>query len=222
VLLMIHGGPFAQYGWRLFDEAQVYAGAGYAVVMGNPRGSSGYGEAHGSAIVGDVGERSAVDLLALLDAALAAGGLDASRVGVLGGSHGGYMTTWLAAHHGERFKAAISERAVNAIDSFTGSSDIGWFFSDWLYGEDLDGQRRQSPLTYADRIDLPMLIVHSEQDWRCPLEQAQRLFVALRRRGVPAEMLVFPGEGHELSRSGLPSHRVARFEAILEWWRRYL
>jgi dipeptidyl aminopeptidase/acylaminoacyl peptidase len=221
-LLMIHGGPFAQYGWRLFDEAQVYAGAGYAVVMGNPRGSSGYGEAHGSAIVGDVGEKSAVDLLALLDAALATGGLDASRVGVLGGSHGGYMTTWLAAHHGERFKAAISERAVNAIDSFTGSSDIGWFFSDWLYGEDLDGQRRQSPLTDADRIDLPMLIVHSEQDWRCPLEQAQRLFVALRRRGVPAEMLVFPGEGHELSRSGLPSHRVARFEAILDWWRRYL
>jgi dipeptidyl aminopeptidase/acylaminoacyl peptidase len=222
VLLMIHGGPFTQYGWRLFDEAQVYARAGYAVVMGNPRGSSGYGEAHGRSIIGDVGARSAEDLLALLDAALKAPDLDASRVGVLGGSHGGFMTTWLAAHHGDRFKAAISERAVNAIDSFTGSSDIGWFFGEDLYGPDAAQRDRQSPLTYADRIGIPTLIIHSEQDWRCPVEQAQRLYVALKLRGVPAELLLFPGEGHELSRSGLPSHRVARFEAILDWWRRWL
>src|SRR5690606_4379848 len=126
VLLMIHGGPFTQYGWRDFDEAQVYAGAGYAVVMGNPRGSSGYGQAHGQAVLGNVGEVSATDLLALLDAALAGdASLDRQRVGVLGGSHGGFMTTWMAAHHGDRFKAAISERAVNAIDSFIGTSDIG-------------------------------------------------------------------------------------------------
>jgi dipeptidyl aminopeptidase/acylaminoacyl peptidase len=223
VLLMIHGGPFAQYGWRLFDEAQVYAGAGYAVVMGNPRGSSGYGEAHGRAIMGNVGELSSVDLLALLDGALAADpSLDRSRVGVLGGSHGGFMTTWMAAHHGDRFRAAISERAVNAIDSFTGSADIGWFFPDDLYGPDLDQQAKQSPLTHADRISVPFLIIHSEHDWRCPVEQAQRLYVALKRRGVPVEMLLFPGEGHELSRSGLPSHRVARFEAILDWWGRHL
>jgi dipeptidyl aminopeptidase/acylaminoacyl peptidase len=222
VLLMIHGGPATQYGWRLFDEAQVYAGAGYAVVMGNPRGSSGYGEPHTRAVIGNVGEVSAVDLLTLLDGALTDSTLDGTRVGVLGGSHGGFMTTWLAAHHGDRFKAAISERAVNAIDSFTGSSDIGWFFSADLYGADSDQQAKQSPLTHADRIDLPMLIVHSEHDWRCPVEQAQRLYVALKRRGVPTELLLFPGEGHELSRSGLPSHRVARFDAILDWWQRYL
>jgi dipeptidyl aminopeptidase/acylaminoacyl peptidase len=222
VLLMIHGGPFSQYGWRLFDEAQVYAGGGYAVVMGNPRGSSGYGEAHGRAVMGDVGARSADDLLALLDAALKAGDLDGSRVGVLGGSHGGFMTTWLAAHHGDRFRAAISERALTAIDSFTGTSDIGCRFAADLYGPDPGQRQRQSPLEYADRIGIPMLIIHSEQDWRCPVEQAQRLFVALRLNGVPAELLLFPGEGHELSRSGLPSHRVARFEAILDWWRRHL
>lgn len=223
VLLMIHGGPCTQYGWRLFDEAQVYAGAGYAVVMGNPRGSSGYGESHARAVVGNVGEVSATDLLTLLDGALASDpSLDGSRVGVLGGSHGGFMTTWLAANHGDRFRAAISERAVNAIDSFTGSSDIGWFFSSDLYGPDSDQQVKQSPLTHADRIDIPMLIVHSEHDWRCPVEQAQRLFVTLKRRGIPVEFLLFPGEGHELSRSGLPSHRVARFEAILDWWRRHL
>jgi dipeptidyl aminopeptidase/acylaminoacyl peptidase len=222
LLLMIHGGPFTQYGWQRFDEAQVYAGAGYAVLMGNPRGSSGYGQAHGRAILGNVGEASSIDLLALLDAAVAREDIDGTRVGVLGGSHGGYMTTWLAAHHGDRFKAAISERAVNAIDSFTGSSDIGWFFADDLYGSDLEGQRRQSPLSYADQINTPMLIIHSEHDWRCPVEQAQRLYVTLKRRGVPAELLLFPGEGHELSRSGLPSHRVARFEAILDWWSRHI
>jgi dipeptidyl aminopeptidase/acylaminoacyl peptidase len=222
LLLMIHGGPFAQYGRALFDEAQVYAGAGYAVLMGNPRGSSGYGQAHGRAIIGNVGEASTVDLMALLDAALADPALDAGRVGVLGGSHGGYMTTWLAAHEAPRFRAAISERAVNAIDSFTGSSDIGWFFADDLYGAEPERQRAQSPLTYADRIGIPMLIIHSEHDWRCPVEQAQRLYVTLHRRGVPVELLLFPGEGHELSRSGLPSHRVARFEAILDWWSRWL
>ncbi|WP_345629049.1 S9 family peptidase [Rugosimonospora acidiphila] len=222
VLLMIHGGPFAQYGWGLFDEAQVYAGAGYAVVMGNPRGSSGYGQAHGQAIRGNVGEASAVDLLTLLDAALADSSLDARRVGVLGGSHGGFMTTWMAGHHGDRFKAAISERAVNAIDSFSGSSDIGWFFADDLYGPDPERQRQQSPLTYADGITIPTLIIHSESDWRCPVEQAQRLYVALRRRGVTTELLLFPGEGHEMSRAGLPSHRIARFEAILDWWSRHL
>jgi dipeptidyl aminopeptidase/acylaminoacyl peptidase len=223
VLLMIHGGPFFQYGWSLFDEAQVYAGAGYAVVYGNPRGSSGYGEAHAQAVMGNVGEVSATDLLALLDAALDGDpSLDRNRVGVLGGSHGGFMTTWLAAHHGDRFRAAISERAVNAIDSFTGSSDIGSWFADDLYGPDLARQAAQSPLTYADQIDIPMLLIHSEQDWRCPVEQAQRLFVTLRRRGVPVELLLFPGEGHELSRSGRPRHRVARFEAILDWWSRYL
>ncbi len=222
VLLMIHGGPFTQYGWKLFDEAQVYARAGYAVVMGNPRGSSGYGQAHGQHILGNVGELSTVDLVALLDKALEDPSLDSSRVGVLGGSHGGYMTTWLAAHEGQRFKAAVSERAVNAIDSFTGSSDIGWFFANDLYGTDPGQQQAQSPLAYADKIDLPILIIHSEQDWRCPVEQAQRLYVTLRRRGVTTELLLFPGEGHELSRSGLPSHRIARFDAILDWFSRYL
>ncbi|WP_067137379.1 S9 family peptidase [Microtetraspora malaysiensis] len=222
VLLMIHGGPFAQYGWHVFDEAQIYASAGYAVVMGNPRGSSGYGQAHGRHVFGDVGRLTALDLLALFDAALATGGLDASRAGVLGGSHGGFMTTWMAAHHGDRFKAAISERAVNAIDSFHGSSDIGWSFARDLYGEDPARWVEQSPLTHADKIDKPFMIIHSEHDWRCPVEQAQRLFVKLQLRGVETELLLFPGEGHELSRSGLPSHRVARFDAILDWWGRHL
>ncbi|HUH07894.1 MAG TPA: S9 family peptidase [Egibacteraceae bacterium] len=221
VVLMVHGGPFAQYGWTLFDEAQVCAGAGYAVVMGNPRGSSGYGEAHGRAIIGALGAKDADDLLALLDGALEDPDLDGQRIGVMGGSYGGFMTTWLAART-DRFAAGISERAVNAWDSFLGTSDIGWFLVSAYCGEDPDGHLAQSPLTYADDITAPMLLIHSEQDWRCPIEQAQRLYERLHRTGAPAELLVFPGEGHELSRSGLPSHRVARFEAILEWWERHL
>lgn len=222
VLLVVHGGPFTQFGYSFFDEAQVYAGAGYAVVLVNPRGSSGYGEAHGRAVVGRFGGPDRDDLLSLLDAALLVPGLDSSRVGVMGGSYGGLMTTWLAAHDGNRFLAAISERALNAWDSFTGSSDIGWWFTDSYVGTDPAEVRAQSPLTYVDRIEMPMLLIHSEQDWRCPLEQAQRLFVSLSRRRSDAELLLFPGEGHELSRSGLPSHRLARFAAVLEWWGRQL
>jgi dipeptidyl aminopeptidase/acylaminoacyl peptidase len=221
VVLMVHGGPFAQYGWTLFDEAQVYAGAGYAVVMGNPRGSAGYGESHGRAIVGDFGNLDAADVLALLDAALADPDLDEDRVGVMGGSYGGYMTTWLVGHT-DRFRAGISERACNAFDSFEGTSDIGWEFVRHYVGTDPQRLAAQSPLTHVDRIRTPMLLIHSEHDWRCPVEQAQRLFVALKQRKVEVELLLFPGEGHELSRSGLPSHRVARFEAILDWWQRHL
>ena len=221
VILSIHGGPFTQYGLTLFDEAQVYAGAGYAVVMGNPRGSQGYGEAHGRAVVHDLGDRDFADLTALLDTALEDDDLDADRVGAMGGSYGGFMTTWMVGHT-DRFVAAISERAVNAWDSFGGSSDIGATFTDQYIGTDPEHVTRQSPLTYAGDIATPTFIIHSEQDWRCPLEQAQRLYVALKRNGVETQMLVFPGEGHELSRSGLPSHRIARFEAILDWWGRWL
>ena len=218
VVLMIHGGPYTQYTGNLFDEAQVLAGAGYAVVMGNPRGGSGYGATHGRAVKEAIGTVDVADLTALLDHALTRPGLDGSRVGVQGGSYGGLMTTWMVAHS-DRFTAAISERAVNAWDSFAGTSDIGWFFGDEYVGE---LAHEQSPLTWADQIRTPTLVMHSERDFRCPLEQGQRLFARLRRNGVPTKLLVFPGEGHELTRTGQPRHRVQRFEHILGWWAEYL
>jgi dipeptidyl aminopeptidase/acylaminoacyl peptidase len=220
VLLAIHGGPHTQFGWELSDEVQTYAGAGYAVVMGNPRGSSGYGRAHGQAGARDWGTASvAPDLLSLLDTALMDKDLDGSRVGVMGGSYGGLMTTWLAAHHGDRFRTAITERGIYAIDSFAATSDHGWDIAN-----DLDASlwHACSPLTYAHQIKIPTLIIHSEQDMVCSFEQAQRLFVTLKRAGTPVELVIFPGEGHELSRSGLPSHRIARFDVILEWLARHL
>ncbi|MET1075438.1 MAG: S9 family peptidase, partial [Umezawaea sp.] len=202
VVLAVHGGPFMFHGKGFFDEAQVYASAGYAVVLPNPRGSAGYGQAHGQSVIGGFGTVDVDDVLAVLDLALERPELDADRVGVMGGSYGGFMTSWLAAHHGERFRAAWSERAVNAWDSFAGSSDIGWYFADAYVGADPEEQRRRSPLTYAAQVTIPFMVAHSEADWRCPIEQGQRQFVALRRAGVDASFLVFPGEGHELSRSG--------------------
>jgi dipeptidyl aminopeptidase/acylaminoacyl peptidase len=221
VLLGIHGGPFAQYGWGLLDETQAYVSAGYAVVQCNPRGSSGYGEAHGRAIKGGLGELDAADVLAFLDDALTDPRLDADRVGIMGGSYGGYLTAFLIGRT-SRFAAAISERAFVDPISFVGSSDIGWSFPDQYLGTDPERLAAQSAMTNAAAITTPTLVIHSEEDWRCPVEQGARLYVELKRRGVPSELLLFPGEGHELSRSGRPRHRLARLEHVLRWWARWL
>ncbi len=218
---MVHGGPFAQYGWTLFDETQVLVSAGYAVVQCNPRGSSGYGSAHGRAIRHGWGGLDADDVVAFLDTALTDPALDADRIGVLGGSYGGYLTTLLIGRT-HRFAAAISERAFLDPVSFVGSSDIGWYFPDEYVGTDPARIAAQSALAGAGAITTPTLVIHSEEDWRCPVEQGARLYVELTRRGVPSELLLFPGEGHELSRSGRPKHRLARFEHILRWWARWL
>ncbi|RBY97829.1 S9 family peptidase [Blastococcus sp. TF02-8] len=221
VLLTVHGGPFAQYGWSLFDETQVYVSAGYAVLQCNPRGSSGYGAGHGRAIREGWGGLDADDVLAFLDAALTGEALDADRVGIMGGSYGGYLTALLISRT-DRFAAAVVERALTDPVGFVGSADIGWYFPDQYLGTDPERLAAQSPMAHAGSITTPTLVIHSEQDWRTPLEQGQRLFVELQRRGVPSELLLFPGEGHELSRSGRPRHRLARFEHLLRWWSRWL
>jgi dipeptidyl aminopeptidase/acylaminoacyl peptidase len=221
VLLTIHGGPFSQYGWTLFDETQTYVSAGYAVVQCNPRGSSGYGAEHGRVIRGAWGGHDVDDVLAFLDAALEDPALDAERVGVMGGSYGGYLTALLIGRTG-RFAAAVVERAFTDPVSFVGSADVGWFLPDQYLGTDPERIAAQSALTNASTITTPTLVIHSEEDWRTPLEQGTRLYVELKRRGVPSELLLFPGEGHELSRSGRPRHRLARLEHVLRWWARWL
>ena len=221
VLLTIHGGPFSHYGWTLFDETQVYVSAGYAVVQCNPRGSSGYGSAHGRVIQGAWGGLDAEDVLAFLDAALEDQELDGDRVGIMGGCYGGYLTALLIGRT-SRFAAAISERAFTDPISFVGSSEIGWSFPDQYLGTDPERIAAQSAMTNAGSITTPTLVIHSEEDWRCPVEQGARLYVELKRRGVPSELLLFPGEGHGLSWSGRPKHRLARFEHILRWWARWL
>ncbi len=231
-LLSIHGGPFSQYTTGFFDEVQVYSGAGYAVVYSNPRGSSGFTEDWGRAIRGPSngqgpgwGTVDYQDVTAAIDTAIERYDfVDPDRLGVLGGSYGGFMTSWIVGHTG-RFKAALSERAVNNLVSAYGSSDLFWAFEGQfgsaLY-EDFDAWVERSPATYADKISTPLLIMHSETDLRCSIEQAEHLFVTLRRRKHDVELVRFPAESHELSRSGSPVHRVMRFEIILEWFDRHL
>lgn len=231
VLLNIHGGPFTQYGNGFFDETQVYAGGGYAVLYANPRGSSGFTEAWGRAIMGPGelgpgwGTVDYEDLMGVVDTALERWDfLDPDRLGVLGGSYGGFMTSWIVSHT-NRFKAAISERAVNNFLSMYGSSDVGWVFKGYhgvFAHEDPDLYLRMSPWTYAKDIETPLLILHSEQDLRCNIEQAEALFTTMRLLKKEVELVRFPAESHELTRSGNPVHRVQRFELVLEWFDRYL
>jgi dipeptidyl aminopeptidase/acylaminoacyl peptidase len=231
-VLSIHGGPFAQYGTGFFDEFQVYAGAGYVVLFSNPRGGSGYSEEHGRAIRGPLngqgpgwGTRDYEDVMAVVDTALETYDfVDPDRLGVIGGSYGGYMTSWIVGHT-NRFKAAVSERAVNNLVSMFGSSDLFWIFERQFggpYWENVEAYLERSPSAYAEQIETPVLVLHSEQDLRCNIEQGEHLFNLLRLLGKEVEMVRFPSESHELSRSGSPVHRVIRFETILDWFDRYL
>ena len=226
LLLNIHGGPHMMYGHDFFDEFQVYSGAGYAVMFTNPRGSRGYGESFTRAVIGDWGGVDHDDVTAALDAALAqCDCIDAQRLGVMGGSYGGYLTTW-AVGHSTRFKAACSERAVNNVYTLFGTSDIGHSFAEAQSGclpwDNLEWYLERSPLTYAADITTPLLIIHAENDLRCPIEQAEQLFVALKKQRKEVRFVRFPDEGHEMSRAGKPRHRLERFRVILEWFGEFL
>jgi len=222
VILQIHGGPYASYGVHLFDETQVLVDAGYAVVYSNPRGSAGYGREHGRSIRQRMGTLDYFDVMDFFDGVVSADPrLDGDRVGVMGGSYGGYMTAWVIAHD-HRFAGAIVERGFLDPTAFPGSSDIGSFFGQEYVGTDPAQIAAQSPMAVVDRVKTPTLVLHSELDFRCPLEQATRYYAALKKQGTEAEMLIFPGEDHELTRGGRPQHRVQRFDAVLDWWRRYL
>ncbi|MGJ0119192.1 S9 family peptidase [Williamsia sp. MIQD14] len=227
VVLTIKGGPFTQFGYTLqgpaaLDDAQVYADSGIATILVNPRGTSGYGQAHGEA-AWPLAESTQRDLLAAVTYAMATDDrLDPGRVGVMGGSFGGYMTAWLAAKAPELFRAGICERGVYDIDSFAAAGDDGWNTACALYGTDRTTWADQSPVTFADDIALPLLVMHSEQDGHCPFEQARRLLFEMRIRRQPVELVAFAGETHELSRTGDPVNRVARLATIVEWWGRHL
>ncbi len=229
LLFNIHGGPATQYGWGFFDEFQVYVGAGYGVVATNPRGSSGYGYDHVSVPCGRWGEDVPPDMADLKAAPYAAaerfGRLDTNRMAIMGGSYGGLSTAMITSMD-QSYRSAVAERGVYNWVSMSGTTDIP-FFTELYLGASMptgaDEMWRASALARAHLITTPTLVVHSETDFRCPIEQGQQLFSLLHDRGIDTELLLFPpGEGHELSRSGSPKHRVERFEAILEWHARYV
>ncbi|HEY5650964.1 MAG TPA: S9 family peptidase [Acidimicrobiia bacterium] len=229
VLVNIHGGPASQYGFGFFDEFQVYAGAGYGVIACNPRGSAGRGRDFVRAVIHDGwGVVDVADVNAAVHAALARNPrLDGNRMGIMGGSYGGFLTAWIIATD-HRWKSAVVERGLLSYNSFAGTSDIGGSFPRFYTGADHgdpDAERvwsEKSPLTYAGQTTTPTLVIHAENDFRCPIEQAERYFMALLKADVEVEFLRFPGEGHEMSRSGKPRHRVERFDFILDWHERHL
>jgi len=224
-VLQVHGGPHTAYGCAFMLEFQILASHGIGVAFGNPRGSQTYGSAFASAILGDWGGLDASDVLALLDALLASTPADPARIGLAGGSYGGFMTTWLLGHS-SRFAAGVSMRAVNDFVSEVGASDLGWFLENELEAPWNDGGRKlfeMSPMRAAHEIHVPLLVEHSERDFRCAIDQGEQLFTLLRRLGrTQTEFVRFTGDGHGLSRGGKPRNRLLRLRAIVHWFVRYL
>ncbi len=208
LIVEIHGGPHTQYGYGFFHEMQVLAAEGYVVFYTNPRGSCGYGYEFAAAVYGAWGEKDLLDILHGIDTLLQRGYIDEQRLGVTGGSYGGFMTNWLIGHD-DRFRVAITDRCVSNLASMFGSSDVGWGITedvlDTTPWENLERYMQRSPISYVQHMHTPLLILHSEQDLRCHIEQAEQLFAALKWMGREVQFVRFEGQSHGLSRGGHPN-----------------
>ncbi len=226
LVLEIHGGPHAMYANTYFHEFQMLASSGKAVLYTNPRGSHGYGQHFVDQVRGDYGGSDYTDLMSAVDYALETYDyIDKDRLGVTGGSYGGFMTNWIVGHT-NRFKAAVTQRSISNWISFYGVSDIGYYFTEWEIGGDLindfDKLWHHSPLKYVTNVETPLLILHGEKDYRCPVEQAEQLYIALKRLKKETKFVRFPEANHELSRSGHPKLRIDRLNHIKGWFDEYL
>jgi dipeptidyl aminopeptidase/acylaminoacyl peptidase len=224
-VLSIHGGPAGQYGVDWFHEFQVYAAHGWGVFFTNPRGSTGYGRAFQRGIENEWGGKDYIDIMNGLDAAIASNPwIDTTKIGVTGGSYGGYMTNWIVGHTG-RFKAAVTLRSISNFISDDGTRDGAYGHSDDFGGDifqkyDLYWDR--SPLKYVKNVTTPILILHSDNDYRVPIEQGEQWFRALKHYGKTAEIVFFPRENHNLTRTGEPRHLVESLDWQLYWFDKYL
>ncbi|HEY8169232.1 MAG TPA: S9 family peptidase [Candidatus Limnocylindrales bacterium] len=225
-VLEIHGGPGTLYGWSLMWEWQCLVAQGISVYASNPRGSQGYGQDFCAANFGDWGTGPMADVIGGIDALVADGLADPERLGITGGSYGGYLTSWIVGHT-DRFRAAVTCRSVNDMTSQMETGDIaGPQFGRLEYGanpwQDPALYLRESPLTYATEIHTPLLIQHSEKDLRTPIGQAEQLFTVLRSLKRQVRLMRVPDESHELTRSGTPFRRVDNLTIIRDWFRHYL
>jgi dipeptidyl aminopeptidase/acylaminoacyl peptidase len=225
MVLVIHGGPEGMFGVDWYHEFQVYAAKGWAVFFCNPRGSTGYGEKFERGEINNWGGMDYQDIMAGVDAALRQyPWVDANDLGVTGGSYGGYMTNWIVSHT-NRFKAAVTLRSVSNFISDEGTRDGSYGHEDYFKGilfDDFDQYWDASPLKYARNVRTPTLILHSDNDFRVPIEQGEQWFRALQHYGVPSELVLFPRENHNLTRTGEPKHLVESLSWQLYWFERYL
>ncbi len=224
-ILNIHGGPKSVYGKVFYHEMQYLANEGYFVFYCNPRGSDGYGNEF-SDIRGKYGTIDYDDIMDFTDLILMNyPEIDKDRIGVTGGSYGGFMTNWIIGHT-SRFKAAVSQRSISNWVSFFGTSDIGYYFADDQIAStpwnDIDKMWTHSPLKYANNVITPTLFIHSDEDYRCWIPEGLQMFTALKYHGVESRFIAFKGENHELSRSGKPKNRIKRLEEITAWFNKYL
>ncbi|MGX9290628.1 S9 family peptidase [Bacillus sp. A015] len=226
LILEIHGGPHAMYGHTYFHEFQMLAAEGYAIVYVNPHGSHGYGQMFTDRVRGSYGDVDYEDVMLAVDHVLESYDfLDETRLGVTGGSYGGFMTNWIVGQT-DRFRAAVTQRSISNWISFYGISDIGYFFTRWQIDGDIydsaDKLWDRSPLKYVNQVNTPLLILHSDEDYRCPVDQAEQLFVALKELGKDTRLVKFPKASHDLSRSGHPAQRIQRLSFIQEWFKEKL
>lgn len=224
-ILNIHGGPKTVFGNVFHHEMQFLANAGYVILFMNPRGSDGKGNEFAD-IRGKYGSIDYDDLMNFVDLALENYEfIDEDKLGVMGGSYGGFMTNWIVGHS-KRFEAAVSQRSISNWFSFFGTSDIGYFFSqDQIQAnpwENPDKFWDHSPLKYADKVVTPTLFLHSTEDYRCWIPEGMQMYTALKYHGVDTRLCLFKGENHDLSRTGLPKHRIKRLKEIVNWFDKYL
>jgi dipeptidyl aminopeptidase/acylaminoacyl peptidase len=225
MILTIHGGPAGMYGYDWFHEVQVYAARGWAVFFTNPRGSTGYGEKFDRGVQLEWGGKAYVDIMNGVDAVLAKNSwIDKDRLGVTGGSYGGFMTNWIVSHT-NRFKAAVTLRSISNFISDDGTRDGAYGHSDDFGGDIFDRFETYwdaSPLKYVKNVKTPTLVLHSDMDFRVPIEQGEQWFRALRHFGVPSEIVFFPRENHNLTRTGEPVHLVESIKWQVYWFDRFL
>ncbi len=225
-ILEIHGGPLSQYGNIFMHEFYFLAAQGYLVYFCNPRGGRGYTENHAKAIWNDWGSVDYNDLMTWADFVAQKHYVDEDCMGVTGGSYGGFLTNWIICHT-QRFKAAVTQRCISNLISLWGTSDFNWFFQEGI-GENKPPWKNQekywsqSPIKYIYNIKTPTLVIHSEQDLRCPIEQGEQFFVSLKKLGIETEMVLFPEETHSLYRNGRTDRRIERLRYIKRWFDRYL
>jgi len=225
MILDIHGGPAGMFGVDWYHEFQVFSAKGWAVFFTNPRGSTGYGHRFERGIAGEWGGKDFVDVMNGVDAVLAANPwIDRERLGVTGGSYGGFMTNWIVGHTG-RFKAAVTLRSISNFISDDGTRD-GAYGHRTDFGGDIFQKHEvywdRSPLKYVQNVTTPILVLHSDNDYRVPIEQGEQWFRALRHFGKTAELVIFPRENHNLTRTGEPRHLVESLDWQAWWFTKYL